>query len=113
MSSPTPVQQDLVAGAGRGVEGGQPGWRGLLRQPGRDSQAVWWCTCRPIHPDRQAARDCAQAELDRRQQPALGVEQVARGRLASLQGRDRQGESLAIDDPGPSSEPDPTMRGGY
>ncbi len=105
---------DLAAGTGRGVEAGQPGWRGLLRY-GRNKKAIWSCTCRPIHLDRQAARDCAQAEVDRRRQgaPPLPVESVSRRRLGSLQERDRLGESLAIDDPGPSGEPDPTVRGGY
>jgi len=104
---------DLVAGAGRGVEAGQPGWRGTLRhRDHKDSKAAWWCTCRPIHPDRQAARDCALAELDRRQ-PGLPVEQVARGRLAGLQSRDRLGESLARDDAGPETAVDPTIRGGH
>lgn len=55
----------MAAGGCRGVEGGRPGWRGKLTPPGGDRPS-WTCTCRPIHPDRQAARGCALAELDRR-----------------------------------------------
>jgi hypothetical protein len=104
----------LAAGASRGVEAGLPGWRGVLRAADRkDSKPVWWCTCRPIHPDRQAARDCALVELDRRQrrqpEPALAVEDVARRRLASFQERDRLGESLTRDD---LVLGDPTVEGG-